>query len=446
MKMKIVLWSVVSILIVGVAGWLYLRARRPQVITFDSGDKLVLLGVDYGKRHAPPGVKPPAATSTNATIRPRLGRNGTFTTADDALVVWIRQEHGPNQYMNCQYYLYDSAGTACVGNSGMNFGNRNRQMSNEVVAVQFNAFPRRERNFVLRVQKYGPQGPEVTDSKFIIRNPARGSFSAWTPAALPVTQDDEDLSVTLTKLVAGADMPYQRNQDDANDAMNKGVQATFQVQRNGKTVTDWQPVSIITSDATGNSVNGWVNQNNWQDNNDAVVYQYGLWATEPAWKLRCEFSQQADFAANELWSVANIPLQPGLQQEMWNYGNNRRNTATNVPVAETELNGFHLKILPAKQFTDVSPNSQPAGLFQIQTTPSLPEGWHLTLVKLTDDQTNDVGNWNYGTMGNGTGTTMRFGLRDINGATNLNVTIAVHKSRFVEFTVKPDKAIAAAAQ
>jgi hypothetical protein len=57
-----------------------------------------------------------------------------------------------------------------------------------------------------------------------------------------------------------------------------------------------------------------------------------------------------------------------------------------------------------------------------------------------------VGNWNYGTMGNGTGTTMRFGLRDINGATNLNVTIAVHKSRFVEFTVKPDKAIAAAAQ
>jgi len=36
-------------------------------------------------------------------------------------------------------------------------------------------------------------------------------------------------------------------------------------------------------------------------------------------------------------------------------------------------------------------------------------------------------------------------LRDLGGATNLNITIALHKSRFVEFTVKPEKAPAAAA-
>jgi len=33
-------------------------------------------------------------------------------------------------------------------------------------------------------------------------------------------------------------------------------------------------------------------------------------------------------------------------------------------------------------------------------------------------------------------------LQNIAGATNLNLTIALHKSRFVEFTAKPEKAAA----
>jgi hypothetical protein len=73
----------------------------------------------------------------------------------------------------------------------------------------------------------------------------------------------------------------------------------------------------------------------------------------------------------------------------------------------------------------------------------------MTLVKLTDDQTNDVTYFDYGMMRNMTGTTgattYRFGLRDIDGITNLNLTIALHKSRFVEFTAKPEKAVAAVA-
>jgi hypothetical protein len=71
----------------------------------------------------------------------------------------------------------------------------------------------------------------------------------------------------------------------------------------------------------------------------------------------------------------------------------------------------------------------------------------MTLVKLTDDQTNDVGFFDNGTTRNATGGTTvnlyRFGLRDFTGATNLNLTLALHKSRFVEFTAKPEKAAAA---
>ena len=430
-RTKILLWSVVAILITGLAAGAFFWLRKPQVITFDSGDKVTLLKVDYGKRHAPPGVKLPATTNMVARVR----RGGAFTTPTDTLVVWVRQSHDPRQYANFQYYLYDKAGTACAASYG--YGGGGRQGS-EVVGVQFPAFPRRQGKFILRVQENSNTGQEMSDDKFIIRNPARGSFPTWTADALPDTQEDDDFSATLTKLVSGAAMPYQRDGDDADDAANKGVQATFHMERDDNAVTNWEPVLIETSDATSNQVAGAVAKNNWQDGDDTVVYQYGLWPDEAAWKLRVEFSQQSDFAADELWTVQDIPLEPGRQMDFYNYYGRRADT--NEAFAETDLNGYHLKIFPAKQFTDVPQNSQPQGGFTIQTTPSLPEGMRLTLLKLTDDQTNDIGNWNFGTFGNGNSTTYRYGLQNLGGATNLNLTIALHKSRFVEFTVQPEKA------
>jgi hypothetical protein len=428
--LKILLLSVVLILILGLAAGAFWWLRKPQVITFDSGDKVTLLGVDYGKHHAPPGVKPP--TSTNTTVRART-RGGAFNTATDTLVVWVRQEHDPRQYAFFQYYLYDKAGSACVQSFGIGGGNR---QASDMVSIQFPAFPRRQGKFILRVQEQGNGGQEMSQQKFVIRNPARGSFPAWTADPLPSTQEDEDFSVTLTKLVAGAAMPYQRDQDDADDAANKGVQATFHAERNGKPVTNWEPVSVETSDATGNKVGGGVVQNNWQDGGDTVLYQYGLWPDEPAWKLRLEFSQQSGFADSELWSAQNIPVENGRQMDFYNYNPRRANT--NSIFAEADLNGYHLKIFTPKQFTDAPPNSYLQGGLTIQVSPTLGEGMRLTLVKLTDDQTNDIANMNQGTFGDGKSTTYRYGLRDLGGATNLDLTIALHKSRFVEFTAKPE--------
>ena len=79
------------------------------------------------------------------------------------------------------------------------------------------------------------------------------------------------------------------------------------------------------------------------------------------------------------------------------------------------------------------------GGLHIQATPSLPAGMRMTLVKLTDDQGQDLQNYNSGSSGNGTSTTYGYQLQNIAGATNLNLTIALHKSRFVEFTAKPAK-------
>ena len=424
MKTKILLGSVAVILILGLAAGAFWWLSQPQVIVFSDDAKLTLVKVDYGKRHAPPSAAKAAAGARGAA------RGNSFTTPNDTLVLWVREQYDTKQYHYFQFYISDKGGTGCAQAGARNWRNN----GNEVVAVQFDAFPRRQGKFYVRVQEQG-NGQEMSERKFVVSNPAHKSFAKWTADPLPGRKEDDDVSVTLTKLVAGADMPYQRIQDDADDPANKGVQAVFHVERSGKPVSNWQPVSVETSDATGNHVNGSVSQNNWQGNEDTAIHQYGLWPDEPAWKLRFEFSQQTNFADNELWTVTNIPVQPGRQQDFYN--NNTRNAGANTTVAETDLNGVHLKVLPARQFTDVPPNSQPQGGFFVQTTPRLPDGVRMTIVKLTDEQGNDVSYWNGGWNGNGNSANYQFSLRDVAGATNLNLTLAVHKSRFVEFTAKP---------
>ena len=433
MKSKIILTGVVLILIAGAAaaGFFYFRLGRSQVINFDNGDKLTLLGVDYGKRHLKPGAKAPASAARGG---PRNA--SSFTTPSDALVVWLRLEHDPQQYPNYQFYIYDRAGAACAEGQRNYFNNTGGQQSNEIFAIQFDAFPRRAGRLAMRVQgNVQNVGQVLAQEKFTFANPVSKPFPGWTPEPLPASKTDGGLTVTLDKFSFGADSSFNRDQDNPDDAINKGVSFSFHVEQNGKPVVNWAPVSIQTSDATGNRTSAGAGTQ-WQDNEGAATYQWGLWPDEAAWKVRLEFSRQSGYDENELWSVKNIPLQPGLRQDFWNYNNGRRNT--NTVAGETDLNGIHLKVYPAKQFTDAPPNSQPQGGLTISAKPALPEGMHLDIA-MTDDQGATVEYWNNGTWSDGKSTTYRYGLRDITGATNLNLAITLHKSRFVEFTVKPSK-------
>ena len=498
MKTKIVIGSVLFILIIGLAGGAYWWVSRPQVITFSDDSKLTLVKVDYGKRHTPPAATKPAAGARGAA------RGNSFTTANDALVVWVRAKYDstpnqpnqpagrilPNQYHNFQFYVYDKAGTACAYGSSRNFSGNQR--GDDMLAVQFDAFPRREGKLYLRAQENGNGNQETADGKFIISNPAaKKSFAKWTPEPLPSTKEDGDLSVTLTKLAAGAAMPYQRNQDNPDDAMNKGVQVAFHVERDGKRVTNWQPASVETTDATGNRTainygpNG--NQVQWSGDEGTFTYQYGLWPDESAWKVRLEMTQNSDFSSDEQWTVQNIPVVLGSQQSFNGIIGARgglvvrtgaivRNNPTGgsnppdapTPCAEADLGGHHIKVFPAMQFTNVPPNYPMQGGLTIQIQPALmnngmrvingangtqlaDDGMRLTLAKVTDGQGGEITPMNSGTSTSGMGganstSTLRFNLRDIAGVTNLNATIAMHKNRFFEFTVKPEKAPAAPAQ
>jgi len=415
MKLKIL---VASLLAAGVVAGVVWWGLRPQTFTLSDGTKLKLVAVTYGKSHSFPGRKP---------VRAR-GRGTAFSSTNDTLFVWIEQVHKDRNWPNYQLLVYDQSATACAGNSMMT--SRQIRPGDEVVGIRLDAFPRRAGKFNLRVQEWNPQNGHQTIKKaFMISNPARGAFPTWSPDSLPNTQDDDDVSVTLTRLEAGAKTSYQRDAAATDDPVNKGVLAALQIQQNGRAATNWQPVQVETSDATGNHITGWCNSH-WEGDEEVTLYQWGLWPDEPAWKLRVELSRTSGFSDGELWSVQNIPLQPGRLQDFWNDGRRR----TNAAFAETTLNGIHLKLFPVRQFTDQPPGSQPQGGFEIQTDRPV-DGMRLTLSSLTDDQGHDLQSWNWGRGNN----SYRFGLRELGNTKSLNLTLALHRSRFVEFTAKPGR-------
>jgi len=106
------------------------------------------------------------------------------------------------------------------------------------------------------------------------------------------------------------------------------------------------------------------------------------------------------------------------------------------------LNGIHLKILPALQWTDQNQGGQKPGGFRLLADPDpAAEQMRFTL-DITDDRGRSVQ-----TMGTSAGGNYySFQLMDLRRTKTLNVTLALHKSRFVEFTVKPQKASGAGAR
>ena len=420
--MKKIIWGgLAAVLVLGIAAAAF-WFTRPQVIWLKNGTKITLLGVSYGKHHAPPRIKV-------AGGRARRGGSAIDTT-NDTLVLWIESETKSADWPNYNVMVYDPSETACVA-AWQRSGDQIKK-GMYVQGFTLDAYPRRERKMIVRLAAWNNRGGmQAAKGEFVIANPGPHSFLDWSPEAMPDTQSDGDLDVTLTKCNYGVP-GFNRGVGSARDPMNMAVLTAFEFKENGRPSTNWEPVSIITSDATGNRVanNSWSNSRD-ESGDATMTYQWGLWPAERAWKLHVEVSRTGGFKDSDLWTVANVPVNPGKQMDFWNYGYNHK---TNSPFAETTLNGIHLKLYSAVQFTDQSFNGEKTGGFRIIADPE-PEGYRMTLVSAVDENGHKIQSWNPSWGGGNYG----FQLQNLRNAKFLNLTVALHKSRFVDFTVKPTK-------
>jgi hypothetical protein len=428
---KIILWSVASVLIIGIAVAAFLWLRKPQIITLSDGTKLTLVGVTYGQHHVAPKIK-----VAGGRVR---GGSAQIDSTNDAVVVWIEVEHKPNQYPNYQLMVYDKENTACVSS----WTRTQSQIKNgvEIQGFMLGAYPHRGSKIYLHIMNYGPRGQQTAKGQFVISNPVRGkTFSKWTPDSLPNTQSDGDLDVTLTKLAANAQLPYNRgNGVSKNDPINKCVQIDFDAQQKGQAVTNWRPVQVETTDATGNYIKGWINDYRQNGQKSEYFYQPGLWPDEPGWKVRLEFSRTAGFTDDELWSVTNVPVRAGTQQNAQIFWGNQNSDKTKTVFAETSINGIHVKIFQAIQYASQNPGFGGNGKVISVTFKTDPDpegdGMRMTPLIVTDDQGRKLNNqgasWGGGNY--------QYEFTEPRNIQSVNITIALHKSRFVEFTVKPTK-------
>jgi len=139
MKTKILLFSMALMLIIGFAVGAYWWKHRPQVIVLENGDRLTLVGVTYGKHHAPPRGKQQSRRRAPA-VAGRVPKLSTRRT--------IRWWSGCGRSIlkplaELPALPLRQANTACVGGFGKpQLGAAGG--SNEIVAAQFDAFPRRQ--------------------------------------------------------------------------------------------------------------------------------------------------------------------------------------------------------------------------------------------------------------------------------------------------------------
>ena len=196
---------------------------------------------------------------------------------------------------------------------------------------------------------------------------------------------------------------------------------------------------------------------------DGDYFQPGLWPNQP-WKVRLEFIQRSGFSDDEMVTFTNVPVKSGTQQDLddewtaWDVVKPKPplfipdstditpdtsqldDGATNFPfkIIRATVNGVHLKLLPPLMFTNENSSDRSKDISVIiGANPNFnPKGMNLTVVSATDDQWRDL--WSFGGSPWAGHYSIEF-ARVHDDVKSVNLKLALHKSRFVEFTVKPEK-------
>jgi hypothetical protein len=282
----------------------------------------------------------------------------------------------------------------------------------------FDSFPRRGRMITLRLYDRGAGGRNWDKPTFAgeitFRNPAPSAAAPWTPEPLPATKRVDDFDVTLKDVFANADWNRRRPLKPVTNAANASVFARLHFSRDGHRLDEWSSPKVELSDATGNHLSSSSWTGGLQEKDYELQFTATLWPDEKAWKMRFELSRLTNFTSAELWTVRGLPL------GATNLTNNAAFTAN--------LQGVVV------QFESVMPRSQ------YQTTHELfvrvrPDrsDYRLTLVAVKDE----IGRVPQQQGSSWGGGEYKYSLGVHTNAQTLDVTVALHQSRYVEFLAQP---------
>lgn len=458
MKTKILLWSVVFILATAFAAE---NTEPLQTISLSDGAKVTFLGITYGKHHVAPNYE---------AIGGHIQTGRWINRSNDVAVAWIEIEHNPTPAISSIYSLFvsDKADANGIG-IHVDGPSINKVGDRLVEGFELGAYPRWDKQFYLSVYSTEPYSRRLSNEKFLVTNPDLRDIGNAVAEMLPVTKTSGDLMVTLTNLVSGAPRPpylrlerhlpadpVRRPNPDPNDPISQCVRFGFDLKQNGHTATNWQLASVVVSDAVSNHVE---TTRHFQDNERArlafpfattpadnykgYVFWPSLWPNEPAWNVSMEFTRDSGFNEDEIVTFTNLPVRQGTQ---WEHDEELSWNGTNFPfiteIAEKNVQGVRLKMLPPLVVPESQPDQQ--DLFVIlYVDPDPRPAMKLTLIEATDGQGQNISapfliEWGGRFTPSWAGHYF-IEFPNLHDVKTLNLKLALHRSRFVTFTVKPDR-------
>ena len=424
MRLRTLLW----ILLLLVAAWVIFRPKDSQTVRLPDGHVVTLLSASVGQKHryvfGPAWFKPLYAVfQTN--LPPWFGVSALeITNANATLVCWVRVFGHPLACLaDHQGFESRPPDEECSRRLGTN---------EMVMGYEFSSFPRRQRDFGLRIWQWGPTG-RVDLVQFKVKNPARRTYPTWSPEMLPCTKLAGDLPITLTRLDTGL-----YNTIRGPDLDPTWTEAVFRFGSSEAPNGPWHPDRVELSDATGNLVRiqppeqrmlvagtqpPWEQIAAWMRGNGALSLRGMLWLDEPAWKLRVTYRQMYDapFAPDKLWTVRRLLL-PAAGQIT------ELDIRTNLPYATILLRGLSAAGV-------AYPGEKAATDPQLHLVVEAPAtGANVDIVAMTDDRGTNL----FKVPERARSRHHSFALRRLpKESQSLDVTFAVHPSYEVEFLVKP---------
>lgn len=368
-------------------------------------------------------------------------RISTFTSSrGEALMVWLHRDGPPaTGPWPPPFFLAvaDEFGMETQLRHGANTTASflSRAAPREVTGWELREYPRRAERFTIRVYANATGDKWTCEGEFAIRNRGPRQFPQWSAETLPATREAGDLVVTLRKLesgVTGADAGIGPSGKNAGAF----TRATFSMSEHGKPTEHWSVNRIVASSATGELRPGGSHSTQWSKGAHVVHFENALWLEEAAWKLDVELSRTARFPAEELWVLRGLRV-PGEKElvEML--------VTTNAYHVDVDFLGVSA---PRASLPEGYTAMRPYANVHVRAPHPL-DDVRVRLVTITDERGREAKLQGTAT-GTGTGgrgitpkeTLHGFGFDIPDGATTLDVTIAVTQSRTVQFTVKPEMA------
>jgi hypothetical protein len=403
--------------------------KRPvsDRLKLPDGSTVHILGVTFGTNHVvgTPLARLVATIKPPAPIQQFLGRYlgdvaiHRASTPEPTMIIWLDRSTnglvgGLGGY-SCTVMLADTNGFVSGSRSWMS-------VWQQPAPLYFTAFPRRAPTIDAHVFYYDSTSGGVRHCGSLkFANPLYGTFTQWQPESLPITRRTGDVDVTLEKFSIGHDNRFSQKGLPRGRYVIENF-CLIRTKSLGDTNQLWRMVSAELCDATGNKLRS--AGTTWGGEEQSYfAFEPGLWLDEKAWKLRCEIKRFTGFAPDEILVFKDVPLG---ELEV----TNRIGWTTNFGGISVAFD-YSFRRAPN---TNSSWSSD-----QISNT-------HFTVNGLTDDvhfdlvsARTDTGADLFSGSSASSGSSREYSFREIPPeARTADFTFAVHRSRWVEFLVKPE--------